>query len=166
MTAVFQIGISLTGPGTSASELSGFAMGGTLDSLGGGFDEVFILNANPTTPAPAPIVDAIFYSLDGPSHVVGIILRVRCFTALPLDVDSNECTALADPLFSFDQAAFDQQQGQDTFQLEDYYAISLSPGISNGEPLPAPALPAWAFAALGVLLVSLTLVAVRASRVS
>ena len=167
MTALFRIAASVTGPGPTVGHLSGFALGGTLDFLGGGFDEVFTVSADLTTPLPPSIVDTISYSIF-PSDYQAIILRARCFTGVPLEVDSNECTTIADPIFSFDQDAFDAQQGGNSFPLADFYEIVLSPGIANGEapPPPVPSLSAWALVVLALLILALSQLRARASRPS
>lgn len=42
---------------------------------------------------------------------------------------SAGCTAWVDPSFAFDQVAFDQQMGANTYRLDDYYQIIFSPNV-------------------------------------
>jgi hypothetical protein len=69
------------------------------------------------------------------------------------------CMSEAGASFEFDQAAFDEQHGVDTFPLVDHYAIDLSPGL-----VPEPTSRASAFAALASLF-SLASVRKRRGRV-
>lgn len=48
---------------------------------------------------------------------------------------SGRCSAAADPSFSFDQAAFDSTMGAQSFELDRYFRIDLSPGVT---PVPEP----------------------------
>jgi hypothetical protein len=48
-----------------------------------------------------------------------------------------EGNVMADPLFEFDQAAFDAEMGANTFNLADNYGFSFSPNISES-PIPEP----------------------------
>ena len=63
----------------------------------------------------------------------------------------QECSAQADPTFSFNQAAFDQQYGASSFNLAEHYAFEFSPNI----PTPVPEPDIAALMAAGLLLVSL-----------
>jgi PEP-CTERM motif len=50
---------------------------------------------------------------------------------------SSDCQAVADPTFTFDQAAFDAEMGSNTFPLADYYSFEFSPNltaVSTPEP--------------------------------
>jgi hypothetical protein len=49
----------------------------------------------------------------------------------------GEGIATVDPLFAFDQAAFDQEMGANAFDLDDYYSMSFSPNIPT-TPTPEP----------------------------
>ncbi|HMD98043.1 MAG TPA: PEP-CTERM sorting domain-containing protein [Terriglobia bacterium] len=49
-------------------------------------------------------------------------------------VDYSECQALSDPVFEFDQAAFDAEMGSQTFPLADYYGFGFSPNLTTPEP--------------------------------
>ncbi len=61
----------------------------------------------------------------------------------PIKAGSTSCSAFLDPVFAFDQAAFDIQMGMDTFMLADYYRIDLSENLiappQNGGSVPEPA---------------------------
>jgi len=46
-------------------------------------------------------------------------------------VDYSECQALSDPVFEFDQAAFDAEMGSQTFPLADYYGFAFSPNLTS-----------------------------------
>ena len=71
-----------------------------------------------------------------------IILEATCTSSAPGD-GSSSCQALIDPLIEFDQATFDDIYGENSFILEDYLAIELSPNLSPA-PVPVPA-AAWLF---------------------
>lgn len=60
---------------------------------------------------------------------------------------SGGCTAWVDPSFAFDQAAFDQQMGANTYRLDDYYEIVFSPNV------PVPEANAYALMLAGLSLV-------------
>ena len=62
---------------------------------------------------------------------------------------SGNCVAAADPIFSFDQPAFDTLMGANSFALDQYYRIDLSPGVTA---VPEPA-TAWMALAGGLALV-------------
>jgi hypothetical protein len=55
-----------------------------------------------------------------------------------------QCNVAVDPTIGFDQAAFDQAMGVNTFALADYYRIALSPNV----PVPEPG--TWALLAVGL----------------
>jgi hypothetical protein len=48
----------------------------------------------------------------------------------------SSCSAMADAVFSLDQATFDQQFGASSFSLSAHYSIQYSPGIA--QPVPDP----------------------------
>ena len=50
----------------------------------------------------------------------------------------SECQAVVDPTYQFDQVAFDQIMGPNTFDLNDYYEFRYSPNL-NFTPVPEPA---------------------------
>ena len=54
--------------------------------------------------------------------------------------------AVIDPFLAFDQAAFDQIHGPNSFVLEDFYVFTFSPNLSA----PVPALSQWGRLALVV----------------
>lgn len=67
---------------------------------------------------------------------------------------STFCSANVDPLFEFDQTAFDELMGPNTFALADYFAISLSENLvglpMNGVPVVSSiALLMWGAIAMG-----------------
>lgn len=78
----------------------------------------------------------------------GLDLRIsaRCVSSLFSAYGGEfgtDCQAIIDPLFGFDQDAFDALMGIDTFQLADYFAFGLSENLGQPlavVPLPAPAL--------------------------
>lgn len=67
----------------------------------------------------------------------GVQVAAACSTASlgSATGTSASCSAWVDPLFAFDQAAFDQQMGNDTFALNEYYQFVYSPNV----PVPAAA---------------------------
>lgn len=71
-------------------------------------------------------------SVDGEGHAV---------------TGSASCNVAIDPTLGFDQAAFDLAMGANTFRLDDYYRLSLSPNL----PVPEPQTVALMLAGLGVL---------------
>jgi hypothetical protein len=60
-----------------------------------------------------------------------------CYAWVGSGLDYSECQAVTDPIFQFDQAAFDAQMGTLTFPLANYYAFELSPNLV---PEPSPAM--------------------------
>jgi hypothetical protein len=83
---------------------------------------------------------------------VGTMLTVQmqasCIAAAngtSLARQNESCFALVDPLFAFDQAAFDTyaaDAGFETFTLADYYRFEFSPGIMNLASATVPEPPA------------------------
>lgn len=69
---------------------------------------------------------------------------------LPDATVTHSVSIAVDPIFSFDQEAFDAQMGASTFPLEDYFEFQFSPNLIP-EP-PPTALLAAALLALGKLL--------------
>jgi len=57
------------------------------------------------------------------------------------------CSSWVDPSFAFDQAAFDQQMGNGSFALADYYQFAFSPNV----PVPEPEAYALMLAGLGLV---------------
>jgi len=57
------------------------------------------------------------------------------------------CTSWVDPFFAFDQAAFDQQMGGDTYRLDEYYQFVFSPNV----PVPETETYALMLAGLGLV---------------
>ena len=62
-----------------------------------------------------------------------------------------KCSAWVDPIFSFDQAAFDVQMGSDTFALADYYRLVFSENVPTAPPNPIPLPSSMALAGAGLL---------------
>jgi hypothetical protein len=48
---------------------------------------------------------------------------------------TSECQAIADPVFTFDQATFNAEMGASTFPLDEYYDFEYSPNLA---PAPTP----------------------------
>lgn len=67
----------------------------------------------------------------------------------------GSCAAEADPVFAFDQAAFDKQRGALSFALASYYGFEYSAGVLS--PVPEPA-------AAGLLIIGLAGLATQARR--
>lgn len=74
-----------------------------------------------------------------PDEQYGAALEAIC------SVEANEnrnsaCQAVADPTFTFDQAAFDAEMGSNTFLLADYYSFEFSPNMTATPPpgIPEP----------------------------
>jgi hypothetical protein len=73
----------------------------------------------------------------------GVQVAAACYAA----GSSASCSAWVDPFFAFDQAAFDQQMGNDTFALNEYYQFVFSPNV----PVPEPETYALMLAGLGLV---------------
>jgi len=54
-----------------------------------------------------------------------------CTTVAASNDPHSECQAVADPVFTFDQAAFDAEMGSKTFPLADYYSFGFSPNLAT-----------------------------------
>ena len=76
----------------------------------------------------------------------GIELHVDWFAEAGIGYAGN-CQALVDPVFSFNQTAFDALMGSKTFPLAQYYEFSISPNLAVPEPSVFPLM----LAGLGVL---------------
>lgn len=79
----------------------------------------------------------------------GVQVEAACSTASlgSATGTSASCSAWVDPLVAFDQAAFDQQMGIDTFALNEYYQFVFSPNV----PVPEPETYAMLLAGLGLV---------------
>jgi hypothetical protein len=69
----------------------------------------------------------------GLASVIHKEANCRSETSITFSIRNSGCQAVADPLLSFDQAAFDLQQaerGLATFALADFFVIEASPGVS------------------------------------
>jgi hypothetical protein len=64
---------------------------------------------------------------------------------------SATCTSWVDPMFTFDQAAFDAQMGNSTFALVDYYRLVFSENVPTAPPNPMPLPSSMALSAAGLL---------------
>ncbi|EHR73681.1 PEP-CTERM putative exosortase interaction domain-containing protein [Burkholderiales bacterium JOSHI_001] len=82
-----------------------------------------------------------------PGNGFSVLVSATCDVSVWSD-RTAECTAAADPLFSFDQAAFDAAMGANSFALDRYYQLQASPGVTL---VPEPA-SAWLALAGGLLL--------------
>lgn len=54
-----------------------------------------------------------------------------CTTVAAYNAPHSECQAVADPVFKFDQAAFDAEMGSKTFPLADYFSFGFSPNLAT-----------------------------------
>ena len=68
--------------------------------------------------------------------------------------------AVIDPFLAFDQAAFDQIHGPNSFVLEDFYVFTFSPNLSA----PVPALSQWGRLAVILLAIVLGILALVRSQ--
>jgi hypothetical protein len=67
-------------------------------------------------------------------------------------VGYSECQALSDPVFEFDQAAFDAEMGGNTFPLADYYSFGFSPNLTAApEPSSLILFGTWMLCFAGVI---------------
>jgi hypothetical protein len=81
-------------------------------------------------------VPITFYPSDPEANVTYVQLRAfaRAYHNHPTYAASSQ--AYADPLFTFDQAAFDLQQGANTFPLADFFEFEYSPYLINPPGVP------------------------------
>ncbi len=81
-------------------------------------------------------VPLTFYPSSPESNVVYVQLRAfaRAYHNHPSYASSSQ--AYADPFFSFDQAAFDLEQGANTFPLADYFEFEYSEYLLNPPAVP------------------------------
>lgn len=98
-----------------------------------------------------------------PGIVFDVELLAGCFAIATEANPLSRCFALADPLFEFDQVAFDQlaaARGVPSFPLADFYAFQFSPGLVGDSPpappgqpvgIPAPATPLLALGGLAAI---------------
>jgi len=61
------------------------------------------------------------------SYLQENLITSFCFLATTVLIPSQ---AVADPVFTFDQATFDKEMGSDTFPLADYYKFEYSPNLA------------------------------------
>jgi hypothetical protein len=80
--------------------------------------------------------------------VARVTLTASCFYgSIRVGTVTADCSASADPFVSFDQAAFDSQMGDKTFNLSDAFQIVMSPGLEPTGGVPEPA--SWALMIAG-----------------
>ena len=86
---------------------------------------------------------------------IGVLLEARAAVVAGAGGDvatgKAEARAVVDPLFSFDQAAFDEiarERGFSTFDLTEYFAFEFSPGFAPGDSAPSTPVSAPSSAAL------------------
>jgi hypothetical protein len=122
-----------------------------------GLSGVFFITKSVATSTGPPIAsdDVIFeFTIDQSSLPRDFTISLSCnasVSAFSLG-GTSDAEAMADPVFTFDQARFDQlaaQQGLSSFPLDQYFGFDFSPGIVP-EP-PAAALALCAAAMLFVL---------------
>jgi hypothetical protein len=98
-------------------------------------------------PNPNPSFNRTVVLMRAPDSLLRIVLQAaaQAFDTLgdPINFGAPVLSskALADPVFSFDQAAFDlyaAEAGQPTFDLNLHYAFEFSSGIGNGNSVPDP----------------------------
>jgi hypothetical protein len=99
--------------------------------VGGGYDVTLLPNA-PT----------ILQFVPGTEYLASQYASCSTYTIYNGDPSSEyaECSALADPAFQFDQAAFDAEmaaQGLPSFSLSEYYSFVYSPNLIPA-PTPTP----------------------------
>lgn len=158
---------STSAQGTGYAERTGFGYAeskGTVQVSGSnlGFGDVyFAYNAYVVDEIAFDPVDSENQTanLDGTKSanlVVGDIYTVNIFSSCESWVApiggqsagaSAGCTGWVDPSFTFDQAAFDQQMGANTYRLDDYYQIVFSPNV------PVPEADTYALMLAGLALV-------------
>jgi hypothetical protein len=69
-----------------------------------------------------------------PGEAFSSILMATC-SADAIQNQTSECQAIADPVFTFDQATFNAEMGASTFPLDEYYDFEYSPNLA---PAPTP----------------------------
>jgi len=111
---------------------------------GGGTDLVVVNSA----PSGGTFQDSYFNThtvLLGFNDLQPPVVEIDLSTECQLSADavgnaSGTCTATADPVVGFDQAAFDAAMGPSTYKLSDYWQINLSSNLPAAVPLPNPLL--------------------------
>jgi hypothetical protein len=94
-------------------------------------DDVRIASSFRDTPGVYQI-SGVYSSWKQPGQIYTIGYRTSCTVANPHTGGRASCSANADPLLSFDQAALDafaRNSGRQTFSLSDYYRIEYSPDL-------------------------------------
>jgi hypothetical protein len=84
-----------------------------------------------------------------PGFEYSVVVNAAC-SAVSLSSAAGSaggCSSWVDPSFTFDQAAFDQQMGNGSFALNDYYQFAFSPNV----PVPEPEAYALMLAGLGLV---------------
>jgi hypothetical protein len=85
-----------------------------------------------------------------PGNGYTVLVSAECrVTTWSGGAGSGRCSAAADPSFSFDQAAFDSTMGAQSFALDSYFRIDLSPGVT-----PVPELSSLNLLGLGGLVLA------------
>lgn len=85
-----------------------------------------------------------------------VTTSASCYSwVAPIGGQSNgaaaACSAWVDPMFSFDQAAFDARMGSNTFALADHYRLVFSENVPTAPPNPMPLPSSMALAGAGLL---------------
>ena len=76
--------------------------------------------------------------------------RSGCWVEVPGGPDvTNSCRTFADPTIKFDQARFNELYGDQAFQLDEYFALELSPGLNDPSAVPEPS--TWLLFSAGVV---------------
>ena len=63
----------------------------------------------------------------GTGTIQGFTKEVQCTANVGRGAGIRSCSAMVDPVFSFDQAFFDNSLGDQSFSLEDHYRMVFSP---------------------------------------
>jgi len=172
MSGISSIPILMSAAGVGHAVLDGYgfvdargwvqAYGGNLDSDDASFDfraYVFDPDAFDTPNDYANLTDSFDESKSLDLLLTGlytVYTEASCWSwVAPIDGQSNgatgTCSAWVDPMFSFDQAAFDAQMGADTFALADYYRLVFSENVPTAPPNPMPLPSSMALAGAGLL---------------
>ncbi len=89
---------------------------------------------------PDPVVSSatITLSTDDPNYFYKrASINIGITDVINAGEYTGSATASTDPVFTFDQATFDQMMGADTFDLASYYQLEFSEGFVNGVPEPS-----------------------------
>jgi hypothetical protein len=123
--------IELAGGGRSGPGLSGYDA--SVSAQGSGIDILVGASSDPASDSALPNRRSLSFPVGRPV-TVEVSASCDAFAAQYVVILEDECGAFADPVFSFDQQAFDAAMGSQTFPLADYYSLQFSPNVPDLVP--------------------------------